>query len=294
MLKFCIEQVEYRNKKAMLLEKPHISNDKEYIERLNYVLNYIRPLNPSVSITGGEPTLSPRFVSVLKTVKKYDFRKVTINTNGSGLLDIVDEIPVYQHIIDCGTNHLNISRHHYDDEKIYELMRFEHDVSTTALLKRVIPILHANGVRPRINCVISKDYIDSLEEVVKLLETYIKMGIDNVGFRQMMEYNSAYVKNEEIIDFYSKNLFIVDELWKAMDKDARFTRVKNIRGRYYYIEIWKYKNVDIVTERASSEVKSRKIGVCEDDLVYEMIFHPTGTLTKGWYYKKDVLLNYNF
>lgn len=50
--------------------------------------------------------------------------------------------------------------------------------------------------------------------------------------------------------------------------------------------------VDIVTERASSVVKNRDIGIDEDNLIYEMIAHPAGTLTKGWYYKKGVLLGY--
>lgn len=290
--KFCIEQVEYRNKKDMLLKKPHICDDNEYLRRIEYILSVIRPLNTSLSITGGEPTLSPRFVKVLKLIKKFNFRKVTINTNGSGLLDVVDGIPVYQHIIDCGVNHVNISRHHWKDEVINELMRFEHRPCSTDMLKTVIPELLKKGVRPRINCVVLKNGVDSIEDMVHFLEFYTDIGINNIVFRQMMEYNSAYVKNSEIVDFYKDNLTTIDRLWTQMDEDSRFSKVKNIRGRYYYVEIWKYRNIDIVTERASSEVKNRDIGIDEEHLVYEMVIHPAGTLTKGWYYKKGILLNY--
>lgn len=290
--KFCIEQVEFRNKREMLAEKPRIMTDNMYFRRLDYVLKYVRPLNPSVSITGGEPTLSPRLIAVLKILKKYSFRKITINTNGSGILNVIDGKPIYEHIINYGVTHVNISRHHWEDTSINEVMRFEQQPCTTNMLREAIPILNGKGVRVRVNCVIMKNYIDTLDKIIEFMDYYSSIGVDNFVFRQMMEYNSLYVKNKEIINFYKENLWTIDDIWKYMDNDKRFERVRQIRGRYYYVEIWRYKNIDIVTERASSEVKNKDLGVDESNLVYEMVFHPAGTLTKGWYYKSGVLLNY--
>ena len=290
--KFCIEQVEYRNKKQMLLEKERIVDDEEYLSRLRYVLEQIKPLNPSISITGGEPSMSHRFCSVLHLLAEFSFRKVTINTNGSGLKKIVNGQPLYQHIIECGISHVNISRHHWNDEYVNEIMRFEHDTCSSKQLEEIVPILNSNGVRVRINCVVLDSYIDNIDKIVSLLEYYIKMGIDNVVFRQMMEFNLEYVRNDEIIGFYATHLIKIDDIMYRLDNDERFKKVKSIKGRYYYVEIWKYKNVDIVGERESSVVKNRDIGYDEDDLIYELIFHPAGTVTKGWYYKKGIVMGY--
>ena len=187
--KFCVEQVKYQDKRAMLLEKERIENDDEYLSRLKYVLDKIQPLNPSISITGGEPSMSQRFCSVLHLLATYTFRKITINTNGSGLQKIINKKPLYEHIAECGITHVNISRHHWIDECVNEVMRFEHDACSTELLQEIIPILNSKGVRVRINCVVLNGYIDSIEKIVNFLEFYRSMGVDNVVFRQMMEFN---------------------------------------------------------------------------------------------------------
>lgn len=77
-----------------------------------------------------------------------------------------------------------------------------------------------------------------------------------------------------------------------MDKDDRFVKIKNIRGRYYYVEIWNYNGVTIVTERASDVQKVKDLDLDESRLIYEMIFHPTGTLNKGWLYNRNCLMDY--
>ena len=106
---FCVAQLRFENK-GMMYKKEKISSDEEYFRRLDYVLNYLKPLNPSVSITGGEPSKSHRLPEVLRLINKYNYRKRTITTNGSGLLDNMDGETVIQHIIDNKFSHLNISK----------------------------------------------------------------------------------------------------------------------------------------------------------------------------------------
>ncbi len=108
--KFCIEQIKTEN--TGKIEKQRICSKNEYIERLDYVLKKVRPLNPSISITGGEPLLSSYFDDVMKLLKKYRFRKTVITTNGS---DIEKHI---KNIIDAGISHINFSRPHYNTETV--------------------------------------------------------------------------------------------------------------------------------------------------------------------------------
>ena len=64
--KFCVAQLRYENKK-LLYHKEHLPDDV-WLRRCEEILKLIRPLNPSISITGGEPTISNKLVPVLQMV----------------------------------------------------------------------------------------------------------------------------------------------------------------------------------------------------------------------------------
>lgn len=72
--KFCVAQLRFENKGKMY-KKSKIASDDEYLSRLDDILNRLRPLNPSISITGGEPTKSRRLVPILRLIEKYGYRK---------------------------------------------------------------------------------------------------------------------------------------------------------------------------------------------------------------------------
>lgn len=63
-----------------------IMDDDEYLERLDYILRLLKPINPSVMITGGEPTKARRLPEVIKLVHKYGYVLRSFSTNGTGLL----------------------------------------------------------------------------------------------------------------------------------------------------------------------------------------------------------------
>ena len=124
--KFCVAQLRYAHRN-ILYNKVHIKNKREYLRRLEEVLKVVRPLNPSVSITGGEPTISPILTDVLKLIDKYGFRKRTITTNGSGLFNIQDGDTILNNLIKYHWDHLNISRTSYDDNINRKIMRYENN-----------------------------------------------------------------------------------------------------------------------------------------------------------------------
>lgn len=122
--KFCVAQLRFENKGKMY-KKSKIASDDEYLSRLDDILNRLRPLNPSISITGGEPTKSRRLVPILRLIEKYGYRKRTLTTNGSGLFDIVEGKSILQHITDNHFQHLNISKAHFDEEINKHIMQYE-------------------------------------------------------------------------------------------------------------------------------------------------------------------------
>lgn len=60
--KFCIAQIRYQHKNAFY-QKEHMKDSDAYLKRLEYLLKLVRPLNPTISLTGGEPTLNPFYLT---------------------------------------------------------------------------------------------------------------------------------------------------------------------------------------------------------------------------------------
>lgn len=289
--KFCVAQLRFENR-GLMYKKAKIKDDEEYFNRLDAVLKYLMPLNPSVSITGGEPTKSHRLPEILKLINKYGYRKRTLTTNGSGLLDIMDGRPVIQHIIDNKFSHLNISKVHYNEDTNQKIMQFDGCNScTNDTLKTIITYAKANSLRPRMSCVLLKEGISTLDEMIAYMEFYQKLGIDNVIFRELMDYDVSTMSNAEKIKYCVSNKVRLNDIWKEIDKDDRFAPIRNLLGYYYYVEVYKYQSIDMCSESANL-VKLYKEKHRHDNIVHEMVFHPNGNLNGSWVDNEDILLPY--
>lgn len=290
--KFCVAQLRFENK-GQMYKKFKIENDEEYFKRLDKVLAYIRPLNPTISITGGEPTISNRIVGILKLVKKYNFRKKCITTNGSGLLRKVDGKTILDWLIWAEFNHLNISRTHWSTLLNQTIMSFEskYDNLTTEKLRNIIKYARENNLRPRMSCLLLKDGVGSIEAVKDYLTFANDVECDNVIFRETMDFDENNIINNVKKNYCNKNKIRLNDLWKEIDKDDCFKPVLQNLGYYYYVEVYDYKGICTVTESADLKQLDKEKSKHED-IVYEMIFHPNGNLNGSWVDNEDILLKY--
>lgn len=291
--KFCVAQLRFENRK-MLYQKNKIENDSEYFSRLTEVLKIIRPLDPSISITGGEPTFSKRLVKVLQIINSFNFRKKVITTNGSGLLNVVDGKTILDHLIENGWNHINISIAHYDEKINQNIMCYgkEGRAPSKEQLKYIIKHSLENNLRPRVSCLLLKSGINNIIEIKKYLDYLIELGIDNVIFRELMDFYFKSMINKEKKQYCIDNKIRLNDIWEEFDKDKDFELYQNILGYYYYVEIYKYKGIDVVSESADLR-QLYKEKEKHDDYVYEMIFHPNGNLNGSWVDNEEILDNYN-
>jgi len=78
----------------------------DYINMLSNSLDVLGGKVTQVSLTGGEPTLSPHFDSIIEVLRGRN-KKVVLSTNGTRL---ASKIPVISGVV----NHVNISRNSYD------------------------------------------------------------------------------------------------------------------------------------------------------------------------------------
>lgn len=289
--KFCVAQLRYENI-AMAYKKPKIEDDEEYFRRLDEVLSYVAPLNVSVSITGGEPTLSPRFKRIIELVDKHNIRKRTITTNGSALLKKVDgDKTNLDLLIEHKFDHLNISKTHFDEDINRKIMRYNKGYCSNEDLAKIIPYALERGLRPRLSCLLLKDGIHDVKGMAEYIEFYEKLGIDNIIFRELMDYDNAKMCNKEKMDYNERNKVKLNDVWKEVDKDSRFVPYQNLLGYYYYVEMYDYHNVRVCSESADLKVQTKEKGN-NQDTVYEMVFHPNGNLNGSWVDNEDILLKY--
>lgn len=134
--------------------------------------------------------------------------------------------------------------------------------------------------------------INDMDGIIRYLDYYNSLCIDNVIFRETMDYDERAMRNHDKMAYLKENKVYLNDIWKCIDKDNRFTPVKQLLGYYYYVEIYKYQNIDMVSESANL-VKLYEQKQIANDVVFEMIFHPNGNLNGSWVDDEDILLAYN-
>jgi molybdenum cofactor biosynthesis enzyme MoaA len=289
--KFCVAQLRFENK-GQIYHKDKIKSNCDYYSRLDSVLSYLKPLNPSISITGGEPSKSVKLPEVLRLINKHGYRKRTFTTNGSGLLDNLKGKTVLQHLIDNKFQHLNISKAHHNEDRNKDIMRYTQGYCSNDNLQTIFTIAKANNLRPRMSCLLLKEGISTLEQMIEYMRFYKGLGVDDVIFRELMDFNVNTMINKEKIDYCINNKVKLNDIWGKVDSDKRFTPIRNLLGYYYYVEVYKFEGIDMCSEGADL-VKIYDEKEKNKDVVYEMVFHPNGNLNGSWVDNEDILLENN-
>ncbi|MGI6484448.1 MAG: radical SAM protein [Candidatus Dojkabacteria bacterium] len=288
--KFCVAQLRYENV-AKIYKKETIKNTNEYYKRLDKVLTKLEPLNLSVSLTGGEPTASPKLLGILELLEKHNMRKRTITTNGSYLLHKINGESILDLLIKYNFDHLNISKTHYDDNINRKIMRYREGYCSNEDLARIILYALERKLRPRLSCLLLKSGISTMQDIENYIQFYEKLGIDNVIFRELMDYDEKSMSNIEKMKYCKENKVVLNNIWKEIDKNPKFVPIKNILGYYYYVEIYQYNNVVVCSESADLK-KLYAEKAKHKDKVYEMVFHPNGNLNGSWVDNEDILMKY--
>jgi GTP 3',8-cyclase len=167
---FCVEELRPASRGADLARQKTVERDDgPYFAQLERVLEALAPLAPSVSVTGGEPSLDPRLPAILRLLADHNARRRTLTTNGSGLLEERAGRRVLDWITESGVRHLNISQAHPDPERNAVLMQLPGGLSV-AQLREVVNQTRAAGTRVRLFCVLVAGAIDSVDGIRRYLD----------------------------------------------------------------------------------------------------------------------------
>ncbi|GAB4326669.1 MAG: hypothetical protein Kow0069_33270 [Promethearchaeota archaeon] len=297
---FCVEKLRPASvgvaweESAPLLRKR--INDAEYFHKLDRALSWLEPLDPSVSVTGGEPSLDPRLPQIVALLARHHCRKRTLTSNGTGFRDP----RLLRLLVDAGFAHLNLSRAHYDEEVNAKLMGLEAGLLSNGELERIAQRLRGCRLRPRLSCVLQRGGVASERDALEYLDWAAAAGFDNVVFRQLMDFDPASTLTNRVALYCQRHRVPVAKVTRDLSRllgSARFRFVKQVVGYYYYVEVFRYwpvarraKFVDVVFEEADlsfidrDRAKPRVVPV-----VHELVFHPNGRTCSTWHPWKGFL-----
>jgi len=217
-----------------------------YIQQLTWYLKTLGNKITQVSITGGEPSLSPLLEKVVDTLRNFNEKKIVLTSNGTNILKYIE---VFKDVI----KHINISRHEIDDDKNKKIFN-ANDIPSKKDLTIICEKYNKIGIDVTLNKVVDKDYSDITD-----LENYIKFAKD-VGA------SAISIRKNYNIDTLD-NLPIEKILGLPAKKNSCpvcSTNIYILNGMPIYIKM------------------SLKEPSDELNYIYEFIYHPNGELTEDW------------
>lgn len=160
---------------------------QKFKAELAYINNTVR-IN-KLSFTGGEPALD---FDLLKTCIEYVKELnpsifVVVNTNGFN----IDKLLTIKNKI----NSIALSRHHYDDNKNFEILGTKTNIPT---LKQLSEYSDDNKSIIHLSCTMVKGYIDE-SNISKYLSIHADIGILEAGIVSLMPINDFCKSN--VVDF---------------------------------------------------------------------------------------------
>lgn len=249
--KFCVEQNTTCKENATL-----------YIQCVDEMLTEMERAGIlfSVSLTGGEPTLFPKFKELCEVLSHHKIHFLTMNTNGGMVLD-------YLPVIDGLFDFINISRHSIDDNRNYAIFGTTNipDIAELKLIKREL-----KQTKMRIQCVMYE--INSLKAFKEFTQAYDFA--DDISFRRLMklpdEFGIEYDTHDDIYEQILEYAFDTYELKEQTIQD------------YYVYEIWNNGATDITFSYANMDMLSQVEEQEANNICREFIVHPNGTIAGSW------------
>jgi MoaA/NifB/PqqE/SkfB family radical SAM enzyme len=235
---------------------------QDYPARLAEVLDSLPSEFQQISITGGEPTISPAWSGVIKVLGERLARwpKKVLNTNGVLAVHPEKYYEVVKRMQEGGINHINWSRHacsEAENKKIFNSNRVPNKIMMTS----AIDDLAAEGIDVTINTVMGRGIKNRVD-----LANYIKFAHD-VGA-------NAVCLRKEVYEGSDLEYHELEELF-ADYKEVHSTSCPVCRSR------------TILFRGCPVTFKAGLMETAKDG-IYELILHPDGKLTIDWAAKKVV------
>ncbi len=217
-----------------------------FAQQLAWYLAALGPKVTQISLTGGEPTLSPVFDDVIAALRPLQETKIVLTTNGAALKE---KLPLLAGVV----QHLNISRHAIGDKDNRAIFGTD-SVPTKDELIELCDMANALNIDVTLNKVVPRDYAD-MEDFAAFVQFVKAVGASALALRKD----------------YSVNSLEATPLEKQLGR-AGVTRSCPVCATNSYL----FRGVP-VHFKMSLEEPSEVL-----PYIYEFIYHPDGRLTEDW------------
>lgn len=218
---------------------------KNYLSQLSKALKKLPSEYTRCTISGGEPTISPHLQDVVALLRKSrQWEAIVLATNGCKLADFTD----------LDVDHVNISRHHFNDN-VNSFTFKTKNLPTTEELVKIIDAFNANGKDITLNAVLS-GILSTEDDFKQYIQYAKKVGASGVVFRADQRRQST-----------------------DLPEESKLLSYKLVAGwSCPACKVWKQVVSGMpVSWKAAVAEPSKTIGD-----VYELVFHPNGKLTSDW------------
>jgi molybdenum cofactor biosynthesis enzyme MoaA len=224
----------------------------DFIKNLERSFEILGDKVTQVSITGGEPTISPYLSDVLRLLRKYPKFKVVLTTNGTQLETYIGEI-------DGVVDHINVSRHSTLGVHNREIFGC-HSIISNGFLKMLIQCLNISLIDVTLNKVIWVNH-DSITEIYRFVDFAHDINATSLCFRK--DWNSNTLEPTPTERRMGKK-------YKEEKCPVCVSRQYLINGMYVYFKAGLKEPSDIIDE------------------VFEFVYQADGVLYKDWSRKKPI------
>lgn len=211
----------------------------------------------TVSITGGEPSLSPITSDVVDFLKGNYKVFININTNFSKTIDSK-----------LDPDWVNISRHNIGADDYTGIGPLNLEMLDKYREK------HKN-TKIRLQCVLHQHGLQSIDEINEYIDHYIGH-IDDLSFRRLINVTDNAPTN----DLYQQlKHFLYDNS----------TLVEQVLKDYYVYETWNYKGLNITLSHSNMKLLKDLEGTEDNKILREIVVHPDGLISGSWYRNKKII-----
>jgi MoaA/NifB/PqqE/SkfB family radical SAM enzyme len=228
-----------------------IKPPEDYLDKVFSILNNLPSQCRTLSISGGEPTLSPwlpKFLARLSVWRRsHHLDRVVLTTHGGNLLSTIGSVAS---VVD----HINISRHAITDEDNWTIFKTD-KIPDSRTLSLLISRVHDLGTCDvTLNCVVPPDVTS------KFCKDYIKfakdVGADAVSFRKVASDVTPTKAERKFAEKYGVGSETKCPVCRGMEQTVKGFPVR-----------WKGS-----VEEPSLETKG----------IYEVVIHPDGLAYSDW------------
>ena len=245
---FCIERSSHIRSNNLKL----FSNVQSLIEQL-----YRQGHLTTVSITGGEPSLSPIAGDVIDFLKSIPNVFLNINTNFHRLIDSSSD-----------PDWLNISRHTIGADAYCHIWDLDSD--KLGLYRAIHPT-----TKIRLQCVLYPKGLRNVEQIQRYIRFYSYL-VDDFSFRRLISVKDETTDNDlfqQFKHFLYDNAILVEQVLKD----------------YYVYETWNYEGKNITLSHSNMKLLHDLEHTEDDRILREIIVHPDGLVSGSWYRNKKII-----